>query len=211
MAKAKKGKEEALDFTTEEKIKHAALKIFTKKGFAAARTRDISEEAGINLALLNYYFRSKEKLFELVMTETLRGFMKGMLEILNDTETSIEEKVDIFVTRYSELLIQQPDLPLFIFNELKMNPEQLASKLGGEGLFKSYFVKQVKEAMDNGKIPRMHPLHFIMNMVGLTVFPFIGAPLLRHLSGVDPKTFNTLVEERKTLIPKWIKMMMKGK
>jgi AcrR family transcriptional regulator len=62
---AKKKEVKALDTTTEAKIKNAARVVFHKKGFAATRTRDIAEEAGINLALLNYYFRSKEKLFEI--------------------------------------------------------------------------------------------------------------------------------------------------
>ena len=75
MAKTQK---KSLDLSTEEKIKNAALKLFTRKGFAATRTRDISEEAGINLALLNYYYRSKEKLFELVMTEILQNFFRGI-------------------------------------------------------------------------------------------------------------------------------------
>ena len=55
------------EISTEEKILEAASKVFTEKGFAGTRTRDIAEHAGINLALLNYYFRSKEKLFEQVM------------------------------------------------------------------------------------------------------------------------------------------------
>src|SRR5688500_8674276 len=137
MAKAKK--KETLDLTTEEKIRKAALKLFTKKGFAATRTRDISEEAGINLALLNYYYRSKEKLFELVMTEVLQNFFKGITGIFNDQETSLHQKIEIFVTRYTELLTQQPDLPLFIFHELRINPEKLGSKMGVNEVFKSYF------------------------------------------------------------------------
>ena len=70
------------DSSTEEKIKAAARKVFTRKGFAATRTRDISEEAGINLALLNYYFRSKEKLFDLVMMENMQHFLIGMKEVI---------------------------------------------------------------------------------------------------------------------------------
>src|ERR1700748_2737311 len=66
------------EISTEEKIKAAAKKLFTQKGFAATRTRDIAEEAGINLALLNYYFRSKEKLFELIMMENFRQFLQGI-------------------------------------------------------------------------------------------------------------------------------------
>ena len=69
----------AKDLSTEEKIKAAAKKLFTQKGFAATRTRDIAEEAGINLALLNYYFRSKEKLFELVMKENVQLFLGTMI------------------------------------------------------------------------------------------------------------------------------------
>src|SRR5688500_16893568 len=127
MVKARKN--DNLDLSTEEKIKKAALKLFTKKGYVATRTRDISEEAGINLALLNYYYRSKEKLFELVMTEILQNFFRGITQIFNDEKTSLDEKVKIFVVSYTGLLKQQPDLPLFIFHELRLNPENPPRKM----------------------------------------------------------------------------------
>jgi AcrR family transcriptional regulator len=208
MAKKKK---EGLDLTTEEKIKHAALKVFTKKGFAAARTRDISEEAGINLALLNYYFRSKEKLFDLVMAETMQKFFMGILQILNDENTSLDQKVETFVSSYTELLKQQPDLPLFIFHELRLNPEKLAAKIGVGGVFKSHFFKQLQEEMERGKIVNIHPLQYVINMLGMTVFPFIGAPILKSLSGLDAKGFGVLIDERKVMVPKWLKATMKVK
>lgn len=90
MAKSKHVK--TLDTTTEEKIKIAARTVFHKKGFAATRTRDIAEEAGINLALLNYYFRSKEKLFNIIMLETVFGFMQNMVMMLNDEKTTLEKR-----------------------------------------------------------------------------------------------------------------------
>jgi len=71
-------KEKKIDLSTETKIKEAARVVFYKKGFSATRTRDIAEEAGINLALLNYYFRSKEKLFEIIMFETFSAFVQSM-------------------------------------------------------------------------------------------------------------------------------------
>jgi AcrR family transcriptional regulator len=80
------------DSSTEEKIKKAAQIVFHKKGFAAARTRDIAEEAGINLALLNYYFRSKEKLFNIVMIETFRSFFESVSRIINNPDTTFEKK-----------------------------------------------------------------------------------------------------------------------
>lgn len=208
MAKTKK---KELDLSTEEKIKKAALKLFTKKGFASTRTRDISEEAGINLALLNYYYRSKEKLFELVMTEILQNFFKGITMIFNDEETSLEEKVSIFVANYSILLKQQPDLPLFIFHELRLDPQRLATKMGVNILFKSYFFKQLNLEMDKKRITRIHPLHYVINMIAMCVFPFIAAPLLKHIAGMDAKEFDTLVEERQKLVPKWMKSIMQTK
>jgi AcrR family transcriptional regulator len=208
MAKTKK---KELDLSTEEKIKKAALKLFTKKGFAATRTRDISEEAGINLALLNYYYGSKEKLFELVMTEILQNFFKGITMIFNDEETSLDEKVNIFIANYSNLLKQQPDLPLFIFHELRLDPQRLATKMGVNILFKSYFFKQLSLEMDRKKIVRIHPLHYVINMIAMCVFPFIAAPILKHISGMDAKAFGELLEERERLVPKWMKVIMQTK
>src|SRR6187402_1350284 len=95
-----KKKIQAADHSTEEKIKVAARKVFLKKGFSAARTRDIAEEAGINLALLNYYFRSKKKLFDEVMQEKIRTLIETIIPILNNPTSSLEEKIKLLVTNY---------------------------------------------------------------------------------------------------------------
>lgn len=207
MAKAKKI--EDLDLSTEGKIKAAALKLFTKKGFAATRTRDISEESGINLALLNYYFRSKEKLFDLVMMEVLRKFFLGITQIFNDKTSTLDEKVTQFVSEYTAMLMEQPELPLFIFHELRMEPEKFASRMGVSVLFKSFFFKQLAEEIKHRKIKGVQPLHYVINMIGLCVFPFIAAPVFRHAAGLDANSYDKLIEERKTLVPQWMKMMMK--
>jgi AcrR family transcriptional regulator len=207
-SKTPKKTQETAGVSAELKIKDAALKLFTKKGFAATRTRDIAEEAGMNLALLNYYFRSKEKLFELVMTEILQNFFKGITLIFNDEGTSLQDKVEIFVGNYTALLKQQPDLPLFIFHELRINPDKLASKMGVNEVFKSYFFKQIRQEMNSGNIAKIHPLHYVINMIAMCVFPFIAAPLLKHLAGIDAKTYGALIDERKTLVPGWMKTIM---
>src|SRR5215204_3162803 len=117
-AKARKKIEEAVDASTEEKIKEAARKVFTTKGYAAARTRDIAEEAGVNLALLNYYFRSKEKLFELIMLEALSGFMQNMGSVFNDENTTLEKKLMLIAEKVIDLFTLEPEMPLFIMSEL---------------------------------------------------------------------------------------------
>jgi AcrR family transcriptional regulator len=146
--------------STEEKIKEAARLVFTKKGYAATRTRDIAEEAGINLALLNYYFRSKEKLFDIIMLETLQRFISGMKAMLNDESTSLEKKIQVIANNYIDLITAQPDLPLFILSELRANPDKLPGTMGlKDFLLKSCMIKQIREASKDASI---NPLHFVM-------------------------------------------------
>src|SRR5580693_2399019 len=112
---AKRKTKPAKEATTEEKIKAAARKIFTQKGYAATRTRDIAEEAGINLALLNYYFRSKERLFELVMKENIQLFIGNLVEDLDNTpDRPFIEQLEYICSSYVDMLLENPNLPFFI-------------------------------------------------------------------------------------------------
>lgn len=191
--------------STEERIKEAARKLFTRKGFAATRTRDIAEEAGINLALLNYYYRSKEKLFEIVMLENLQKFFKGIVEMMNNQETTLEEKIEFFVSRYTHLLLEQPDMPLFVFSEMKANPDGLASKVGfKDALLKSHFVKQIQQESKKGKVPPPNPLHFLLNMISMTIFPFVASPLVQVIGNFNQTKFNAFINERRKLLPRWV-------
>jgi AcrR family transcriptional regulator len=197
----------ATDSSTEEKIRQAARKVFTRKGFAATRTRDIAEEAGINLALLSYYFRSKQKLFDIIMMENMQQFLQAMHGELSNEHNTLIEKVAAIADNYIDLLKTQPDLPIFIMTELKTNPGKLAADLNiKQVVMKSRFAVQLKEAN-----PTINPLHFLMNIVGLTVFPFIASPLLMVIGDLKQPGFNKLMEERKKLIPVWIKAMLKAK
>ena len=146
--KAKKIKP-AVDASTEEKIKNAARIIFHKKGFAATRTRDIAEAAGINLA----YFRSKEKLFDIIMLESLQGFLQSMVVLFNSEESSWEEKIEMFVGNYIDFLIKNPHIPLFVLSELRANPNALISKMNMKDfLIKSHLMKQLQEQVKKRKI-----------------------------------------------------------
>ncbi|GIL23875.1 MAG: TetR family transcriptional regulator [Bacteroidota bacterium] len=210
MAKSKEVK--TLDTTTEEKIKAAARVVFHKKGYAATRTRDIAEEAGINLALLNYYFRSKEKLFDIIMFETIFGFMQNMAMVLNDEKSTLEKKVEMIAFNYIDFISKEPNIPIFMLSELRNNAGRLLEKLPIKQLIMtSAFFRQHQEAVAKGKIVEPNPLHFLMNLLSLVVFPFIGQPLLQGISGLNETQFNQLMQERKKLIPVWIKAMMKAK
>jgi len=200
----RKKKVEAVTLSTEDKIKTAASHVFTKKGYAATRTRDIAEEAGINLALLNYYFRSKEKLFEIVMMEKMSKFFGVVGQVLDNKAISVEEKTTVIVENYIGLLSENPDLPIFILSEIRMNPAQFASRFPLAKVLESDFMKQIKKQR-----PDLHPIQFLMNLLGLVVFPFIMKPVLEQTGLLTEKAFLAQMGIRKEMIPKWIKSMLK--
>ncbi len=200
----------ALDTTTEAKIKNAARTVFHKKGYAATRTRDIAEEADINLALLNYYFRSKEKLFSIIMTETISGFVQSMAFVLNDETTTLEKKIELIASNYIDMISIEPEIPTFIMSEIRNNPDALLEKLPVKKLLhNSIFIKQHQQAVTEGKITEPHPLQFLMNLLGLIIFPFIAKPLLKSIGDLKDTQFDELMMQRKKQIPIWVKAMMK--
>ena len=194
---------------SEERIKAAARKVFHQKGYAGTRTRDIAEEAGINHAMVNYYFRSKEKLFGIVMLETMTFFFKGVSTILNNENTSLEQKIEQVVAKYIDLLLEEPELPTFVFNEVRTNPEPFVENSPiHEALQNSVLARQYAEAVAQGRITEPNLIHTVLNVISLVIFPFIAQPIFTALSRTDKEAYKTLMLERKKLIPQWIKAML---
>ena len=202
----KKAKETRV-VTTEEKIKEAARKLFTSRGYAATRTRDIAEEAGINLALLNYYFRSKEKLFELVMHEKMEKFFSVLASLLQDRSTTLDKKLEAVASSYIDLVIENPELPLFVLSELRHGQTgfiQLARE--ADFINDSEFIRQLKKER-----PDLSPLQFLVSLLGMCLFPFLMKPVVLKLTNMKEDAFRKMMLERKELIPLWTRAMLKAK
>jgi AcrR family transcriptional regulator len=196
-----------LPATSEEKIKEAARKVFMRKGYAATRTRDIAEEAGINLALLNYYFRSKERLFEEIMQEKVQKLLGSLTPIMNDDSTSLNEKIDSIVSSYLDVLAANPDLPVFVLNELRRNNLSMLQNAHLDKLVaQSSFIKQLREKRSD-----VNPVHFLISILSMIIFPFVARPMLFLTGMANEKTFGPLMNERRKLIPVWAKAMLKVK
>ena len=194
---------------SEERIKAAARKVFHQKGYAGTRTRDIAEEAGINHAMVNYYFRSKEKLFQIVMIETMTYFFQGISAILNEETTSLEQKIEQVVAKYIDLLLEEPELPTFVFNEVRTNPEPFIENSPiYEALQNSVLARQYAEAVARGEVSEPNLLQMVLNVISLVIFPFITQPILIALNKIDNDQYKALMLERKKLIPQWIKAML---
>lgn len=193
------------ELTTEQKIMEAAIRVFTQKGFAAAKTRDIAEEAGINLALLNYYFGSKDNLFKLVVIEKFQDLFGLLSPILSDEKISLEEKISLLVDKYSELLLENEDLPIFVLNELKNNESIFDNILQqAKNLAQPVIEHQLRE-----KGYTISTADFVVNIVSLAIFPFVAKPLFVSSGIVRKDEFVSFIESRKKLIPQWITSMSK--
>lgn len=195
------------DVSTEQKIKEAAAKVFQQKGFAATRTRDIAEEAGLNLALINYYFRSKKNLFDIIMEEKLRTFFKNFIPLIFTDERSSQEKIKLISKNYINLLLENPDLPIFVLNAIHSDPGHFAKIVQG--------VEQIQHSPLETQLRAVNPKakfeHFFLNLMALCIFPFIMKPAISQISGDIANNFEYLMEERIALIPKWIDAMIKVK
>lgn len=194
--------------STEQKIKEAARKVFTERGFAATRTRDIAEASGYNLALINYYFRSKENLFNIIMLESLQLFVGSVIPILNNRETSLQQKVEVLVAHYIDMMIANPNIPFFVMNSVNTNPHEFLAKMtANNGLNKTYLEEQWQELIAKKKGLAFDPVHLFINMIGMTVFPFVAAPMIKARNKISNDTYIKMMQDRKQLIPMWVKKM----
>jgi AcrR family transcriptional regulator len=197
-----------MDDSTEERIKAAARIVFTKKGYQATKVRDIAAEADINLSLVNYYFRSKEKLFQFVMAEVVEKLITTVIAILNNERLGLQQKIEQLTDHYIGLLLSNPDFPHFLVNEIFNGNDELFKDDRKNAIFQSHFFQQLKALNKEGTL-QINPLHLMMNLIGFVVMPFLARPLLERNKVVKTSEFKALMEERRKLVPIWMKGMLK--
>ena len=193
--------------STEEKILDAARRIFTNKGFLATTIRDIATEADINVASINYYFRSKEKLFAYIMDETIKKLFDKIEPVLNNEETTVFEKVETCVGYYIDHILENPDFPFFMVNEVMAGNTTLPMIGKMRTLANSYFAKQLSALQTDGNI-NFHPVNLLWNILGMIVFPFLTRPQQLKAGNFNAAEFDKLMQERKKLIPIWINQII---
>lgn len=192
------------DESAQQKILQAARKVFTMQGMAGARMQDIADEAGINKALLHYYFRSKEQLFEVIFNEEAEKFFPRINFIFN-SDLPLQQKIEEFADAYMTEMIENPYLPWFVVNEMNRDPENFIHRIWKAGKPKpAKFLAQVEEEIRKGTIRRIHPVHLLMNLLSMCIFPFLGRPMFQRNLGLSDKEFMAIMETRKKEVPAFI-------
>jgi TetR/AcrR family transcriptional regulator len=181
------------DVNAEQKILAAAEIEFLETGFAGARMQRIADRAGMNKALLHYYFRSKDKLFELVFNWKLNQFVPQVNEVLFDESVPFLEKIDRFVFTYLTMLRRNPNLPMLIISTLHRNPEfakRITHTIGTD------FAKVMHQEVATGKIKSVDVHQFWISVMGMCIFPFVSRPMVSHLFKLSEADFDRLIAER---------------
>ncbi len=194
-----------LEKTTEEKILLAAKKVFIHKGMSGARMQDIADEAGINKAMLHYYFRNKQKLFEVIFLEAAEKLFPAINEVF-ESDTPLFEKIENFCDRYISIMSENPFLPLFVLNEISRDPVTFFSKIWGKQTVPRphKFLEQIEREVKKGNIMRISPIQLLMNLVSMTIFPFVAKEMFKFNMQIDEMQFRAIMEQRKKEIPKFI-------
>jgi len=201
-----KNPESVLVPSTEEKIVVAAMEVFITRGYHGARMREIARKANTNLALLNYYFRSKENLFKTVCLTFVDKIYSRLAEAFK-TQTTLEESIQSLVCVYIDMLLENESLPLFFVNILAQNPELLSqtfqSKNFVKDLFPNFF-QQIESEIAKGRIRNIQPPELLLNCLSLCIFPFLAAPTFKNIFAIQNTEFRELMAQRKTHVTHFI-------
>jgi AcrR family transcriptional regulator len=190
--------------STEDKILEAAKNVFVAKGMEGARMQEIADEAGINKALLHYYFRSKERLFEAIFAEIIK-FAFPKITRIAQSEEPIVTKIEQVIDAYIDLLIKHPFIPGFVMKELNRDPSGLFKIVMKFGLNPQVIFDQIQLAMDRGEIIQMQPRHLAANIISMCIFPFAARPLVSFvLFNEDQKALETFYAERADVIKQFV-------
>ncbi len=181
---------------TQELIKETTKNLFFVQGRFGATTQEIADEAGVNRTLINYYFRSRDNLIQIVFDEAQR-VEKEKSDIIQESDLPFKEKITHFIENSLQTSLQYPYLETYIVSQINngcFHRKDIDEK------HKEQILKNIQVEMDKGNIEKMEPIQFIFNMISLLVFPSAVRPLFMENMMIDDKEFDRLIADRKDII-----------
>ena len=202
---------------TEQRILEAARRVFIRRGTAGARMQEIAAEAGVNQALLHYYFRSKERLSAAVFGQVASRLFPSLIQILG-ADAPLDTKTNRIIDAYLETFSRHPFLPAYLLSEMHHHPERVAQMLatatGGDprAHVAPVFETLTRQIRKEVKAKRMRPIaaeQFVVNLISLCIFPFAARPMLGFMFGMDDAAFAQFIAERKRQLPDFFQSALK--
>lgn len=187
--------------TTEQAILEVAERLFLEKGFAVTSTTEIAKEVGCNQALVHYYFRTKENLFNLIFEQKFKIFFQGIFEMKNLGNSNFQDKLKFIIESHYDILVKNPKIPSLIFNELSRQPEQiniLREKL--RALPEQFFAelnKDLQAEIERGTIREISLMDLIISMISLNIALFLMMPVAEKILQLNETQKEFLILHRK--------------
>ena len=186
---------------TEKMIFDAATELFLEKGVDRTSVREIAARAGINLALMNYYFRSKENLFDAIFSQLVKSNTRKLIKIL-DSDLGLEDKIRQYVSVYIDMLSENPLLVSFVMSILHRSRDRITEMQAVSSLYSTEkFAMQILDESKKGNIRRTDPTQLYVDMLSLIAFPFAIKSLIIDKRSFSDEEFNTFIQERKQRVP----------
>ena len=193
------------DQETRDRILNAAERVFIRKGTASGRTQEIADEAGVNKALVHYYFGTKAALADGIFARALGTLVPRIFGILADPSRDIEQKVPAIVKEQIDFHTAHPYLAGYMVSELHAHPERIARMVTAHGQIPlDVLRRQLQDGAKAGKLRRISPEQFVANMMGLLLFPFAVRAALCALLDFDSARWESFLEERRRILPDFV-------
>lgn len=184
-----------------ERILQAAGELFIKNGYTNTSIRDIAGASDTNVAMVNYYYNSKYNLLEIIFEKALQVLMKRITSVVT-SDKPFFELISSWIDSYYETLLEYPQIPVFILNEINQNPERLTERVRQ---FEPYEVflrmsDRLEEEAEKGTIRETPPLDFLLNILSLCIFPFIFGTLATNVAGRTTADYTKVLEDHKKYV-----------
>lgn len=187
---------------TEKLIKETAKRVFFQKGLLNATTQQIADEAGVNRALIHYYFRSRDQLFKAILEEAVNETRNKVDSIFNSDEpfkVKISKYLDVFIDRNAEF----PYMQNFIITEIMQDPEKMKEHFSRKrNHMLKHIVPPLTKEIESGNMDPIDPEHFIVNMMSMCSYPLVAKPFIQNMFSYDDKMYRKFLKERKQVIYK---------
>ena len=186
---------------TETKILQAAEREFMAKGFAGARTTAIAEAAGVTHAMFHYYFRTKEKLFDRILSEKVNLLKEALIDSLVDANLTLDEMIHNIIDRHLDFISSNPDLPRFIIGEIYSDPERCASFIQKLQTYAPTMTNGLQAIIDaaatEGRCRKVDAKMLMLDIASLNIFSYMAAPIVNAALGNCMSDGTAFLEMRK--------------
>lgn len=185
---------------TEKLIKEKAKKLFFQKGFLDATTQEIADEAGVNRALIHYYFRSRDQMLDILLEETITEKKERVTRILS-SDLPFKQKIARYINTVVDHGLEYPYLENFIVSETARHPDKVKNLCARNPTKSTDLIReQLEQEIKKKKLAPISPEHFMVNLVALCNYPLLSKSILKTVHGMTDATYKKFLTERKKVI-----------